>query len=178
MDRNIVYPGSIPLETDILNINRNVMVGLGQLAMDVLGTSTVASGLPCTQTVVPSMSVAIGPGALYGVQPVDSSAYSSLPSNTTDLTVKQGILLSSANKQLTLTAPGTPGSTIIYLIQAAVSEVDAKPIVLPYYNASKPTVAYSGPGDTGTAQNTTRPVTINVTAKAGIAATSPTAPAP
>ncbi|MDY7525476.1 gp53-like domain-containing protein [Sphingomonas sp. 10B4] len=177
MNRNIVYAGSIPLETDILNLNRNTMIGLGRLAMDVLGTSTVASGLACTQTTVPSMSVAIGAGALYSMAPVDSSAYSSLPANTTDLIAKQGILSASDNKRLTLIAPGTAGTSVIYLIQGAISEVDANPIQLPYYNASNPTVAFSGPGGTGVAQNTTRPVTVNLTAKAGTAAASPTPPA-
>ena len=31
MDRNIVYPASIPLDTDILTLNRNTMIGLGYL---------------------------------------------------------------------------------------------------------------------------------------------------
>ena len=63
MDRPIVYAGAQPLETDILNLARNVMVGLGRLAMDVLGTSTAVSGLPCTPTSPATMSVAIGAGA-------------------------------------------------------------------------------------------------------------------
>ena len=37
MDRNIVYPSSIPLDTDLLSINRNMMIGLGFLAQAVLG---------------------------------------------------------------------------------------------------------------------------------------------
>ena len=32
MDRNIVYPGSIPLDTDLLTVNRNTMIALGYLA--------------------------------------------------------------------------------------------------------------------------------------------------
>ena len=35
MDRNIVYPGSIPLDTDLLTINRNAMIGIGFLAKAV-----------------------------------------------------------------------------------------------------------------------------------------------
>ena len=38
MDRNIVYPGSIPLDTDLLTVNRNAMIGIGFLAQAVLGT--------------------------------------------------------------------------------------------------------------------------------------------
>ena len=40
MDRILVYPGNIPLDTDILNTNRNSMVALGYLAQAILGTGT------------------------------------------------------------------------------------------------------------------------------------------
>ncbi len=45
MDRNIVYPSAIPLDTDLLSVNKNAMIGLGFLAQAVLGTSTVVDGL-------------------------------------------------------------------------------------------------------------------------------------
>jgi hypothetical protein len=64
MDRQIVCNGQLPLETDVLNTNLYAMIGLGRLAMDVLGTSTVVSGLACTPTSVPSLSVNIGAGAI------------------------------------------------------------------------------------------------------------------
>ena len=35
MDRILVYPGNIPLDTDILNTNRNSMVALGYLAQAI-----------------------------------------------------------------------------------------------------------------------------------------------
>ena len=63
MDRQIVYPGGIPLDTDILNIERSVMVTLGYLAQAVLGTSTVADGLSCNPTLPASMSVTVDPVA-------------------------------------------------------------------------------------------------------------------
>jgi hypothetical protein len=47
MDRTIVYPGAIPPDTDILNINRNVLVGIGALNAAVFGTGVVADGLGC-----------------------------------------------------------------------------------------------------------------------------------
>ncbi|MFN1124001.1 hypothetical protein XfCFBP8356_006945 [Xylella fastidiosa subsp. sandyi] len=40
-----VYAGAIPLETDLLNTNRNTLVGLGKLAAAMLGTSTLLNGL-------------------------------------------------------------------------------------------------------------------------------------
>ena len=47
MDRKqIVYPAQIPLETDILNTKRNVLISIGRLLGDLIGTSTLASGLP------------------------------------------------------------------------------------------------------------------------------------
>lgn len=45
MDRNIVYPGSIPLDTDILGLNRNAMVGIAALTAAALGNSVVVDGL-------------------------------------------------------------------------------------------------------------------------------------
>ena len=43
MDRQIVYPGAIPLETDLLNTYRNVLVALAKLAQAVWGTTTSSS---------------------------------------------------------------------------------------------------------------------------------------
>lgn len=177
MDRQIVWPGAIPLETDILNTNRNAMVAIGRLAMDVLGSSTLAAGLPCTPTAVPSMAVNIGPGAIYSLQNVDNIAYSSLAADTTDQTVKQGILLASANTQLNMMAPATSGNSVLYLIQAAYSEVDSGAITLPFYNSANPAIPFSGPANNGQPSYTKRAGTVNVQAKAGLAAASPVAPA-
>ena len=44
MDRNLVYPGSIPLDTDLLSINRNAMIALGYLAQAVLGAGPTWMG--------------------------------------------------------------------------------------------------------------------------------------
>lgn len=177
MDRQIVWPGAIPLETDILNTNRNAMVALGRLAMDVLGSSTLVSGLACTPTAVPSMAVNIGPGAIYSLQNIDNTAYSSLAADTTDQTVKQGILLASANTQPTMAAPATSGYSVIYLIEAAFSEVDTGAVTLPYYNSASPAIPFSGPANNGQPSYTRRAGTVNVQAKAGVAAASPAAPA-
>lgn len=176
MDRQFVYPGQVPLETDLLNTNRNAMVALGRFALDVLGSSTVVSGLPCTQTTVPSMSVQIGAGAIYSLQNVDNTAYSSLAASTADQVLKQGILMASANQTLAMTAPTTSGQSVIYLIEGAFSEVDKAPVALPYYNSANPSVAFSGPGGSGLAQSTVRAGTINLVAKAGIASSIPVAP--
>ena len=64
MDRNLVYPGSIPLDSDLLSLNRNAMVALGALAQAVLGSSTVADGLACAPTAPASLGVSVGAGAI------------------------------------------------------------------------------------------------------------------
>ena len=170
MDRQIVYPGQIPLETDLLHAQKDALIGLAMACQAVLGTSTVVDGLACTPTTPASLSVTIGQGSLYAVEPVDASAYSSLAADTTDSIVKQGIQL--APTTLTLTPPGTVGYAINYLIEAAYLEQDGGATVLPYYNASNPSQAYSGPNNSGAAQNTTRQGLISFQAKAGVAAAS------
>lgn len=177
MDRKIVWPGAVPLETDILGTNLNAMIGLGRLALDLLGSTTLVSGLACTAQSPASMSVNIGAGAIYALQNVDNTAYSSLSANTTDQILKQGILKTSDAVSLAMTAPTTPGYSVIYLIQAAYSEPDTDTVVLPFYNTSNPAVPYSGPSNTGASSATTRAGKVNVNAKAGVAAASPTAPA-
>ncbi|MDR7257772.1 hypothetical protein J2X47_001952 [Sphingomonas sp. BE270] len=178
MDRVTVYPGAIPLETDILNSERNAMVGLGQLAATLFGTTTTVNGLGCAPTSPASMQVKISPGEIYARQNLDDNAYGSLPADTAHQIVKQGIAL--GNTLLSCTAPSSVGQSINYLIQATFSEVDNTPVVLPYYNASNPTAAYSGPANSGAAQPTKRAGTVSLVAKPGIPASTgtQTTPAP
>jgi hypothetical protein len=136
MDRSLVYPGSIPLDTDLLNTNRNAMTALGYLAQMVLGTNTFVDGLGCTPTVPASLTVSVGPGSITTLSVVDTLAYGSLPADSVDPLVKMGINLTSTS--FTLAPPTTSGQSINYLIQAALQESDADPVVLPYYNAANP----------------------------------------
>lgn len=168
MDRILVYPGSIPLDTDMLAINRNSMVALGYLAQAVLGTSTIVDGLACSPTSPASLTVSVGPGSITQFTVVDTLAYGSLPADSTDPLVKMGINL--APTSFTATAPATSGQAINYLIQAALQESDANPVVLPYYNAANPAQPYSGPNNSGVAQNTTRIQRVQLQIKAGAAA--------
>src|ERR1700761_5202146 len=93
MDRNIVYPGAIPLDTDILSLNRNTMIALGFLMRATLGTGTVADGLACSPTVPASMSVQVMPGSLTQLSVVDATPFGSLAADTADPLVKMGINL-------------------------------------------------------------------------------------
>lgn len=178
MDRQIIFPGQIPLETDLLSTNKNALLALGFLAQDVLGLNTLASGLGCAPTSPAGMSVQIAPGRLYSLQNVDDTAYSSLAADLVHTVLKQGIMLDADT--LALTAPSTSGHSVNYLIEAAFSEVDAESVLLPYYNSSNPAQPYSGPNNTGVSQYTKRKGTITLVAKPGIAATtgSQTTPAP
>jgi hypothetical protein len=154
MDRNIVYPGSIPLDTDLLSVNRNTMIGLGFLAQAILGTNTVVDGLSCQPTTPASMNIAVGPGSITQIGAIDQLAYGSIPADATDQIVKMGINATSTT--FTLTAPTSVGQSINYLIEATFQEADSNPVVLPYYNASNPAQSFSGQGNSGTAQNTVR----------------------
>lgn len=178
MDRQIVYPGAIPLETDLLNTNKNAMIGLSKLAAGILGASTFLNGLACTPTGPASLQVYVAPGEIYSLQNLDGTAYSSIAADTTHAILKQGISLD----QLTLScpAPVTAGQSINYLIQVTYQDTDTSAVVLPYYNSSNPSQAYAGPANSGTAQNTVRKGVCLVSAKAGVSATtgSQTTPAP
>jgi hypothetical protein len=166
MDRNIVYPGSIPLDTDLLSANKNVMIGLGFLLQAVLGTNTVADGLSCQATSPASMSVVIGPGTMTQLCPVDTLAYGSISADPTELVVKMGINIGSTT--FNLVAPPSAGQSVNYLIEASFQEVDGNPIVLPYYNASNPAQSFSGPSNSGSPQNTARFQQVQLQLKAGL----------
>ncbi|MCW3477642.1 glycine-rich domain-containing protein, partial [Limobrevibacterium gyesilva] len=176
MDRNIVYPGSIPLDTDLLNTNRNVMVALGFLAQATLGSSTVVDGLALSATQPASMTVNVGPGSILALSTVDASAYGSLAADTSDPLVKMGINL--VTTPLAITAPATPGQSQAYLIQATFAETDTGPTVLPYYNAANPAQPYAGPNNTGASQNTVRAQWVTISLKPGVPAASGTQATP
>jgi len=168
MDRILVYPGSIPLDTDVLDTNRNAMIALGYLAQTILGTNTVVDGLACSPTSPASLTVTVGPGSIAQLSVVDTLAYGSLPADTIDALVKLGINLTATS--FTLATPATSGQSINYLIQAALLESDTVPVVLPYYNAANPVQPYSGPANSGVAQNTRRIQRVQLQLKAGAAA--------
>lgn len=170
MDRQIVYPGAIPLETDLLLTNKNAMIGLSKLAAAILGTATMLNGFAVTPTGPASLQVYCAPGEIYALTNIDGTAYSSLAADTTHSILKQGISLDQVT--LSCPAPATAGQSINYLIQVGYQDSDASAVVLPYYNASNPSQAYAGPANSNTAQNTVRKGVVSIVAKAGIAATA------
>lgn len=168
MDRLIVYPGAIPLDTDMLYTNQFGMFGLAKLAEAVLGTSTIVSGLAVTPTAPASLNVYVGEGQIYKLAALEPSIYSTLPQDLAHQVMKQGVLKDAV--QLACPAPGTAGFSVDYVIQAAFAETDADPELLPYYNSSNPSQPYSGPNNSGLPQNTKREGRCNVSVKAGVAA--------
>ena len=174
-DRRLVYPGQIPLEVDLLQSNKDFMIGLGYALQTVLGTSTLADGLACTPTTPASLSVNVGPGSIMSVGNIDATAYSTLAADTRSI-VKQGLSLDTLT--FALPAPATVGQSVVYLIEAAYQDADVDPVTLPYYNAANPSQAYSGPNNSGVAQYTTRQGKCLVQVKTGTAAPTGTQAAP
>lgn len=172
MDRQIVYPGSIPLDTDLLTLQRNVMVALGYLAQATLGTSPVVDGLACSPTSPASLTVTIGPGSVCIASVVDPTNFGSLPADVTDPLVKMGV--NAAPTTFTLSAPAVSGQSTNYLIQANLIEVDSNPVVLPYYNATNPAQPFSGPANAGSGQNTQRLQRVQLQLKPGAPANAGT----
>ncbi|MBN8906593.1 MAG: hypothetical protein J0H99_08215, partial [Rhodospirillales bacterium] len=176
MDRNIVYPGSIPLDTDLLSLNRNAMIAIGYLARAVLGTDPVLDGLACTATVPASMQVAVGAGSIMQLGVLDTQDYGSLPADSATPLVKMGI--NTAPTRFTLAAPTVSGQVNTYLIQATLQESDANPVVLPYYNAANPSQPFSGPSDSGSSQPTVRTQRVGLQIKLATAGSASTATVP
>ena len=178
MDRNTNYAGQVPLETDLLNTNRNTMTALAKLSAAVFGTAGMANGFATSQSTVPAMSVLVAAGEVYQLANLDGTAYSSLAADTTHSIVKQGLQLDPVT--LAIASPGTAGFSVNYLIEVSYQDSDTGLTVLPYYNASNPSVAYSGPANSGTSQPTKRAGIVSILAKAGVAATTgaQTTPAP
>ncbi len=163
MDRQIVYPGSIPLDTDLLSVQRNTLRALGSIAKTILGSSSVIDGLNCSPG-SGGYSVSIGPGTLSMVMPSDDRTFGSLPGDPTVL-LKTGVNPSQSVIQLSTTP--SQGSVLCWLIQATLQEVDDQPLSLQYWNASSPSVPFSGPNNSGTAQNTRRRTQLVLSAKVG-----------
>lgn len=173
MDRTIVWAGQIPLETDLLRSERQTYKALSWLAQGMLGTSTLVTDVTVVPSTPAAMSVVVNPGQIFFLDAVDSGVYSSLAADTHTI-VKQGLLEDA--QTLAIAAPGSQSQ--VYLIQAGFSTVDADATVLPFYNPSQPSVPWSGPAGSGAASFRTRANRLVVSAKPGVVAASPVAPAP
>lgn len=172
VNRVIVYPGAIPLDTDVLQTEQNMMIAIGYALQAAYGQNTVAVGLTCTPTAPASLQIVIGPGGIITTNVIESTPMGSLPQDTTDPLVKMGINISST--AFTLTPPSTAGQSINYLVEASFTEQDDSPNVLTYYNSLNPNQPYTGPNNAGTPQNTRRAQRASLQVKAGSPAASGT----
>ncbi len=142
MDRQIVYVGAVPLDTDQLLQSRNTMVALGYLAKMTIGDGGVyADGLGCSPG--NGLTVVVGPGSMTLPTVIDAGYYGALPPDG-DPVVKTGINTAS----VVVSLPGT-GTTII---SASVVEVQAGSSTLAYYNAGNPGQTLFGAQGNGQAQ--------------------------
>ena len=176
-----MFPGAVPAVEDLLFGFQAAMEAIGYAFETVLGYGPAIYGCACQPTSPASMQVQIGRGVVTALLEVDAAGYGVLPPNT-DAILKAAFNPGPLNIPggSAFAAPGGAGTSVAYLIQAGVSETDGTPLVLSYYNANNPTQAYSGPNNSGAAQNTRRIQTVNFQVKAGAPATSgsQTAPAP
>lgn len=178
MDRQIVYPSQILPETALLQMAKDAMIGSAKLAAAMLGTNTIANGFAVTPTGPASLQIVVAPGEIYSLANIDSLAFSTLPADTTHSILKQGIMLDGVT--LSCPAPTTTGQSINYLVQVTYQDQDSTPVLLPYYNSANPALPYSGMGNNGATQNTSRKGVAIMQVKAGASAAtgSQVTPAP
>ncbi|WP_244125697.1 hypothetical protein [Burkholderia gladioli] len=164
---------------------QQTMVGLAKLSSAVLGTNTVVLGLACAPTSPAGMTVQIGKGEIYQLENLEATTCGTLPADTTDQILKQGIQLETYTSSA-FAPPGTSGQSISYLIEAQYQDSDISldpttgnaPVVLQFYNADSPSTPWSGPGNTGATSNTFRDGVVAFQVKAGIPGTSGTQATP
>jgi len=161
MDRPIIYDQSQGRDYDVLQGWRANLIGIGQAIADLLGSvSTLVTGLAATPTAPTSLSINLAAGDIYQQSAIDGTAYGSLSADTT-LTMQQGF---AAAQQVALNTSGlAAGQSRWALVQANYSQQDEIPGddpnggVLAYLNTANPSgQPFSGPNNSGQAQNTRR----------------------
>jgi hypothetical protein len=175
MDRQIIYAGALPLDTDLLNAQRFTMVAFGKFIEMFVGTETLIDGFTCIPTVPASLVVQLTTGMICALENVDTEPFGSLPSDSTPL-MKMGVLADT--DMITITPPTTSGYAQNYLIQIGFSEVSDTPTLLPYYNAADPAHPFEGPADSGAEQDVRRVQLAVVNVKPGVAAPAGTQATP
>jgi hypothetical protein len=179
MDRRITYPGAIPLDIDVLSAYQNPMIALGYLMQATVSSfqsplpTVVCDGLIAQPAISPNETVVVTPGSIMGIggtnglSEIDAIAYGSLGTNVNPC-VKMGINTTPTTLNFAgLISSLTSGQFMNCLIQAEFAETDGTAIVLPYYDAANPADPYSGPANSGVAQNTIRAQTVTLSIKPG-----------
>jgi len=172
LDRPIAYTQEQGRSTDFLFAQRSTMIAIAKLSQAVFGSNTVVRGLAVTPNSPAALNVLVGIGEIYTLASVDATTYGSLPADTTDQIVQQG--LNMAAQTISTPAPTTAGYSINYLIEAQFQSQDTNPVVLPFYNSANPQQPLNGQGGGGATLPTERQGVCVIQAKAGIAATTGT----
>lgn len=164
MNRNQTFTNEQLSAKDTCNTNIYAMVGIAQLAEGILGEGPFLNNLQCTQATVPNLTVYLEPGEIYSMQNIDDTNFGPILADTTHQILKCGVLLDQ--EIIPLTAPATPGDSIIYLIQIEFTEVDDQSESRPYAGGSpSPTL-------------TRRADLLGYSIKASTPAVTPTPPTP
>ncbi|MGI4748128.1 MAG: hypothetical protein ACRYFY_19100 [Janthinobacterium lividum] len=164
MDRQIVYVGAVPLDTDQLLQSRNTMIALGYLAKMTIGDGAAcADGFACTPG--GGLAVSIGPGSMSFPTVIDTGAYGALPPDGDPL-LKIGV--NTAPMVVTLPGAGE------FVISANVVETQAGSAPIAYVNAADPTRTLIGVQGNGQAQGTVvqQRVVMTATSPASVSAGS------
>ena len=161
------------------------MTALAKVCAALFGTSSYVNGLSCGPTSPATMTVQVGAGEIYQMEPLEATTCGTLPANTTNTILKQGIQLGTYTTA-TFATPGTSGQSINYLIEAQYQDSDisldpttgTSPVVLQFYNSTNPSTPWSGPNNSGATSNTYRDGVVAYQIKAGAAATTGTQTTP
>jgi hypothetical protein len=178
-DRQQDYAGQIVYETDLLNGWRFAQEADGLLSLDLIGPGPAVSGLACNPTGPATLAVVMSPGRFYQLTFLDLNPYGQITGgspagglgpdvNPNHQILKQGTLRDPVT--LPCAAPGTPGTSVNYLIEATFQEIDTTPSVLPFFNTANPATPLAGPNGDGLTLPTIRACQCLVQAKAGVAA--------
>lgn len=136
-DRVLVWNGEVAQTQDILQSELNYYKAFGRFLNAVLGVTTQVNGFACTATSPASLAVLVAPGELYVLEPTDETQYGDDPPNgfAADPTplMKQGVLWEETS--LSVSAPGTPGQSVNYLVQIGFSEDDGDEASRQFYSS-------------------------------------------
>ncbi len=176
MDRPIVYTQEQGRSVDFLFAQRATMIGIAKLSQAAFGSNSVVRGLAVTPNSPAALNVLVGIGDIYTMAAVDATTWGSLPADTTDTILKQGLNMTA--QTISTPAPSTSGYSINYLIETQYQDQDTNTAVLPFYNSNNPQIPLNGQGGSGAPLPTERQGVCVIQAKAGIAATTGTQTTP
>lgn len=174
-ERVVFWYKSVLRDLDLLKVGQSTMVALAKLSEAVLGTGVSTSGLAVTPG--GELTVAVAPGQIYELEPLEATAISALVADTAHQIVKQGLILDAATVS-GFTAPGTVGQSINYLLECQYQDFDTASTTLYFYNAANPAVQFTGFGNDGLPNTTIRRGIVAFQVKAGTAAATGTQTTP